>query len=186
MTDLPSPGRQFELADAIAREGRTFLKGDDAIPRPMRAMAQVNQVITHGLHDPGSALKTALQAWVKHDLRISQHLDQPLVALEMILTDLTTRPQTFYEFARQVNVTWGQLTGDPPHFQRPGQPPHPDAEYSHDWIRAALEHLQTQVALALTPPPDTPPPSTAPPNPLPKGWRGRFVRLLRRQLRRQH
>ncbi len=145
MSDQP---RQFELADAIAREGKTFLKGDDAIPRPLRAMAQINQVITKGLHDPGSALKTALQNWVRDDLRVSRHLDQPLVALSLILADLTSSSPasrlspTFYEFARQVNMMWGQLTGDPPHFQKPGQPPHPEAEYSHTRIHSALEQLQ--------------------------------------------
>jgi len=140
-----SPGQRFELADAIAREGRTFLKGDDAIPRPMRAMAQVNQAITEGVHDPGSALKTTLQDWVRHDLRISQHLDQPLIALGLILAELLARPHTFYEFARQVNVTWGQLTGDSPRFQKPGQPPHPDVEYSHVQLRAALQQLQADL-----------------------------------------
>jgi len=154
MTDPLASGKRFELADAIAREGRTFLKGDDAIPRPLRAMAQVNQVITTGLHDPGGALKTALQSWVSNDLRISQHLDQPLIALVMILKDLTDRPPIFYEFARQVTVTWGQLTGDPPRFQKPGQPPHPDIEYSHARIRADLAHLAQQLQRALAAAPD--------------------------------
>ncbi|MEO1591172.1 MAG: hypothetical protein AAFU71_07770 [Cyanobacteria bacterium J06632_22] len=148
MTELPASGRRFELADAIAREGRTFLKGDDAIPRPLRAMAQVNQIIINGLHDPGGALKTTLQNWVRDDLRISQHLDQPLIALALILADLTARPQTFYEFSRQVSMTWGQLTGDLPHFQKPGHPPHADAEYTHAQIRTALQQLLHQLETA--------------------------------------
>ncbi|MEO0539390.1 MAG: hypothetical protein AAFZ80_00845 [Cyanobacteria bacterium P01_A01_bin.105] len=150
MTREPPDGRRFELADAIAREGASFLKGDDAIPRPLRAMAQVNEFIAGHLHDPGGALKVALQNWVRHDLRISQHLDQPLDAMRLILTDLTTRPQTFYEFARQVNMTWGQLTGEVPHFQKPGQPPHPEAEYPHDRIQSVLVHLQACVVAATT------------------------------------
>ncbi|MEL6139363.1 MAG: hypothetical protein AAFR42_18400 [Cyanobacteria bacterium J06628_6] len=46
-------GRKFELADAIAREGANFLKGDDSIPRPLRAMAQVNQFISDNLSAAG-------------------------------------------------------------------------------------------------------------------------------------
>lgn len=134
-------GRKFELADAIAREGANFLKGDDSIPRPLRAMAQVNQFISDNLSDPAGALKPTLQSWVRHDIRISQHLDQPLTALALILRELTEAPHQLYEFSRQVNFAWGQLYGERPRFQQPGQPPHPEAEYAHDEVKSRLVSL---------------------------------------------
>ena len=46
---------------------------------------------------------------------------------------------------RQVDIKWGQMYGERPHFQQPGQPPHPDDEYTHESVRQDLLDLQVKL-----------------------------------------
>ncbi|MBX2863691.1 MAG: hypothetical protein KTR27_09050 [Leptolyngbyaceae cyanobacterium MAG.088] len=135
-------GRKFSLSEAIGREGGSFLKGSQAaIPRPLRALAAINGFIDQHLNDGNGAIQSCLKRWVKTDGRISKHLDTPLIALQVIVTDLVQQPQIMYEFARQVAVEWGHLNGERPYFQKPGTKAHPKAAYSHESIQKRLLSL---------------------------------------------
>lgn len=131
-------GREFSLAEAIGREGGSFMKGESTVPRPLRATNAIKQFIDSQLADTSSAFATTLFDWASNDIRVSRQLDTPLVALDQILESLLNEPTTFYEFARQVAIAHSTITGDRPHFQQPGEPPHPDASNTHDSITAAL------------------------------------------------
>ena len=133
--------RKFSLAEAIGREGGDFMKGESAIPRPLRAIAAINRFIAAHLPDSNGALSTTLQSWAKEDIRVSRHLDTPLTALAQILESLLNEPTTFQEFFRQVAIAQSKLTGDRPYFQKVGQPPHPDAQYSHKTVKSQLKSL---------------------------------------------
>ncbi len=137
-------GRPFSLAEVIGREGGSFLKGESPIPPLLQAVAIIHCFIDQHLCDSTGAVQMTLQNWVKSDEgRISQHLNSPLNALKGILEDITnlTKPSTLYEFVRQVDVRWGQIYGERPHFQQPGQPPHPDDEYTHESVHQQLIEL---------------------------------------------
>lgn len=134
--------RKFSLAEAIGREGGSFMKGESTVPRPLRAVAQINQFITTHLSDSTSALSTTLQSWVCNDIRVSRHLDAPLVALDQVIASLLLEPTSFCELARQTAIAHSQITGDRPYFQLPNQPPHPESDYTHASIRAELTDLQ--------------------------------------------
>ncbi|MEL6456263.1 MAG: hypothetical protein AAFQ40_16315, partial [Cyanobacteria bacterium J06623_5] len=82
--------------------------------------------------------------------RVSRQLDTPLTALAQILDSLLNEPATFCEFARQVAIAHSKLTGDRPHFQQIGKPPHPDAEHTHSSIRKALLELQRELQTQLS------------------------------------
>lgn len=138
--------RPFSLAEAIGREGGDFLKGISPVPPLAQAIAIVDRFIDQHVADSSGALKTTLQRWAKTDVRLSQRLHQssfaegelPLMVLRQIILELLDTPPIFYEFVRQVDVCWGQLYGEPPHFQAPGEPPHPDDEYTHASVHQAL------------------------------------------------
>lgn len=130
--------RKFSLAEAIGRESAGFMKGESAIPRPLRATNAIKQFITANLAEPTSALSTTLQSWVTEDIRVSRHLDTPLVALTQILEGTLAEPTTFCEFARQVAIAHANITGNRPHFQQPNSAPHPDAHYTHRTIELEL------------------------------------------------
>ncbi|MGB3766624.1 MAG: hypothetical protein WA947_08690 [Phormidesmis sp.] len=133
--------RKFTLAEAIGREGSNFMKGESAIPRPLRATAAINQFITTHLPSPSGPVSTVLQSWAKEDVRVSRHLDAPLIALSQIIKSLLNEPTTFQEFFRQLAIAQSKLTGDRPHFQPPNHPPHPDAVHSHESVTQQLADL---------------------------------------------
>ena len=135
-------GHQFSLADVIGQQAGSFLQGDAAIPRLVRANTAINGFIDQHLSDSSGALEAVLRNWVKiEETRISQHLDDPLMALREILLLVTSNLQMLYEFARQVDVKWGEIYGERPRFQQPNQPPHPDDEYTHESVQAKLTDL---------------------------------------------
>ncbi|MGC1310588.1 MAG: hypothetical protein WA885_25440 [Phormidesmis sp.] len=142
--------RKFSLAEAIGREGGSFMKGESTIPRPLRAVTEINQFITNHLSNPTSALSTTLQAWASSDIRVSRQLDTPLIALAQIIESIITQPSILYEFARQVAIAHSKLTGDRPCFQPPGQCPHPEATYSHESIQLELASLLQELQQKLT------------------------------------
>ena len=140
-------GRKFSLGEAIGREGGSFLKGSqEMVPRPLRALAAINGLIDQNLNDPNGALQTCLKRWVKTDIRVGKYLDEPRLALEVIVTSIVQQPQVLYEFARQVAVEWGQLNGERPYFQKPDSEPHPNAAYSHASIQKILTQLLSQLS----------------------------------------
>jgi hypothetical protein len=63
------------------------------------------------------------------------------MALNEILSTLLDNQDLLYEFVRQVDHKWGQLYGERPYFQQPGQLPHPEDEYTHESVRLKLMKL---------------------------------------------
>ena len=138
--------RKFSLSEAIGREGGSFLKGSQAmVPRPLRALAVINGFIECHLEDANGALQPCLKRWIKTDVRVGKYLDEPLLALRSLITEILQQPQVLYEFARQVAVEWGEMNGERPYFQKPGAEPHPEVAYSHERIQTMLTALLGQL-----------------------------------------
>ncbi|MBP0018486.1 MAG: hypothetical protein J7647_13175 [Cyanobacteria bacterium SBLK] len=131
-------GRKFSLAEAIGREGGSFLKGESPVPRLAQAIAKLQMFVKQNLSDSSGALQAVLYVAIETDSRVSQSLDSPLVALDKILSSLLENENLFYEFVNRVDRKWGQIYGERPYFQQPGQPPHPEDEYSHESVRSQL------------------------------------------------
>ena len=135
-------GRKFSLAEAIAREGGSFLKGESLVPKLVQARAEINLFIDRNVTDSSGVLKAVLQALVASDeAYTSRHLQAPLNALREFLEVLIQNPGLLYELVRQVDIKWGQLVGERPHFQQPGQAPHPEDEYTHESVRQQIVTL---------------------------------------------
>ncbi|NQZ65375.1 MAG: hypothetical protein HRT59_25880, partial [Crocosphaera sp.] len=45
----------------------------------------------------------------------------------------------------QVDFQWGKMYDERPYFQSPGQPPHPDDEYTHESVEEKLKSLLTKL-----------------------------------------
>lgn len=135
-------GRQFSLADAIGREGGSFMKGASPVPRTVQVKTEINSFIDVHLPDRPGALQATLQDWVNADETFtSRHQSAPLRALlEMVQKILESR-SLFYEFVRQVDVKWGQLYDEPPHFEVAGRPPHPEDEYTRASVAGQLSEF---------------------------------------------
>ncbi|MFZ4677200.1 MAG: hypothetical protein ACOYM4_16165 [Nodosilinea sp.] len=153
--------RPFTLADAIGQEAGDFMKGESPIPRLVQAKHGAQQALKDALIDGPGALHRVLDQWLSDDeTRLSRHLHIPAEAVKDLLTSVLRSPETLYELVRQADVIWGQIYDSRPHFQQPGQPPHPDDEYSHESVRATLETCLHRLnhppqAPGPTPEPDT-------------------------------
>jgi len=46
---------------------------------------------------------------------------------------------------QQADWEWGQMYGERLYFQKPGQPAHPEDEYSHESVAEKLAYLKQQL-----------------------------------------
>lgn len=135
-------GRTFSIAEVIGREGASFMKGESPIPRVVQVRTQLSLFIQQHLPDISGIVQAILVAWVKSDdARVSRYLDSPLIALQEIVENITTDADTLYEFVRQVDCKWGEMNGERPYFQKPGQEPHPDDEFTHESVQTQLSQF---------------------------------------------
>lgn len=135
-------GREFTLADVIGQEGGSFMKGESPVPKLVQLKTEINTFINLNLPDVSGALQAVLYRWVDEDTaRISKHLDAPLQALLGLLESIVENPSILHELVRQVDMLWGEMNDERPYFQRPGQSPHPDDEYTHESVYQQLVEL---------------------------------------------
>ncbi|WP_204137805.1 hypothetical protein [Halomicronema sp. CCY15110] len=139
-------GRKYSLADAISQEGGDFLKGESPIPKLVQVKSAIKHFINLHLSDAAGALQaTLLTAVQSDDVICSRHFATPLQALAEMLQPLLAHDVQLREFVRQVDMRWGQMYDERPHFERPGHPPHPDDEYTIESVRSQLQALMTAV-----------------------------------------
>ncbi len=132
-------GRPFSLAEAIGQEAGGFMKGESPVPKLVQAQGEAVQILKANLDDLEGALQQVITRWLEDDpLRLSRHLEEPAEAVKDLLRTVLASPETLYDLVHQTDVLWGRLYDERPHFQKPGQPPHPDDEYTHESVRAAL------------------------------------------------
>lgn len=134
--------RKFTLGEAIAREGGSTFKGTQAVPAHKQAQTQISQFIRAHLRDASGALRRQLDVRVTENYSlVGEHLNAPLEALRSAVKNILGNDPTLFEFVRQVDQRYGQMFDVRPHFHKPGEDPHPDDEYTHDSVRAALTEL---------------------------------------------
>ncbi|MBE9221149.1 hypothetical protein IQ215_00415 [Cyanobacterium stanieri LEGE 03274] len=135
-------GRQFSLADLIGQEGGGFLKGESPVPFIIRLKTEIKLFISNNLRDSSGALQAVLQDMVDGaDNKIGNHDTDPLSALRAIIEEIMESDNLYYDFVRRVDLKSGQISGDRPYFQKPGQPAHPEDEYSHESVKEKLSEL---------------------------------------------
>jgi hypothetical protein len=140
-------GRPFSLADVIGQEAGGFMKGESPVPKLVQAQGEAIQILKANLEDLEGALQQVLIRWLEDDsVRLSRYVDGPGEAVKDLLEMVLASPQTLYELVHQTDVLWGRLYDERPHFQKPGQAPHPDDEYTHESVRAALEACLQRLA----------------------------------------
>lgn len=136
---------RFTLADAIGqRAGSGFFAGSTIVPPAREAAMALRQYVERHLDDSDGCMRTVLVRRFDETV-MSQHLDDPVAPLAPVLHRILHNDEVLYEFVRQVDVEYGRLMDERPHFQRPGQPPHPDDVYTHATVRDALGKLHRQL-----------------------------------------
>lgn len=139
-------GREFSLADLIGQEGGGFLKGESPVPFVVQLKTEIKLFVSNNLRDSSGALQAVLQNIIDGaDEEISDHKTQPLLALKVLINNIISNDNIYYDFVKQVDVKSGQISGDRPYFQKPGQPAHPDDEYTHESVKEKLLKLLAMI-----------------------------------------
>ena len=139
--------RKFTIADAIGQEAGNFMKGESPVPRMVQVKTEVTTLLKENLRDASGALQVVLQNWITTDESLmSRNLDSPATAIVEAVETILGSSGTFYELVRQADAKWGEWYDERPHFQRPGQLPHPDDEYTHESVRQALADCAQKLA----------------------------------------
>ncbi|HKP64786.1 MAG TPA: hypothetical protein VJV78_48960 [Polyangiales bacterium] len=135
-------GRKFSLNEAIGREGGAWFKGESAVPRLTQVTAEITNFIDHNVSDVSGALRATLRRRIKANQKlVAEHEAEPIAALRALLIAVLGTETELFELVREVDAQWGQMMLERPHFQEPGQAPHPEDEYTHESVRRELERL---------------------------------------------
>jgi len=138
--------RKFSIAEAIGREGGSFIKGHSPIPRLDQVISHLTVFIRNNLNDSSRVLMSVLQTTVKNDrMKVAESIEEPMVYLHSLIKSYVDNRGLFYELAREVDFKWGQINNEKPHFQKPGEEPHPDDEYSHEIVEGMLKGLLKKI-----------------------------------------
>ena len=134
--------QKFSMAGAIGRAGSGLMKGESPVSQQEQAIAALTQWIDKQVSDPSGALKSILRRRVRSsNLLVAPHLQQPCNALREMVGTILASDYGTQEFVRQVDVRWGELYQERPLFQRAGQAPDPEDEYTHESVRQTLTLL---------------------------------------------
>lgn len=148
-------GRQVSLAESIGLAGRGLMAGESPVPRLMQARTAVRLLIDRHLEDSSGALNAALKAQVQTDeAHVSRWLDAPPRALVDLLDSYLTSDVLCGDLVWRVKLIWSEWSGDRPRFSPPGQPPHPDEEYTHEAVRLRLMELRSRILAETVAAPD--------------------------------
>ncbi len=140
--------QKFTMAGAIGRAGGGgMMKGASPIPRRDQVVNQIVAFIKENCLDASGAVKSILSRRVKNGGNIiDDNLETPEAALAGIIGTILDNDANLHEFVRQVDVRWGEMYQERPHFQQPGQEPHPDDEYTHASVAKTLNDLLAKLA----------------------------------------
>ena len=142
--------RKFSIAEAIGREGGNFIKGHSPIPRLDQVISLLTVFIRNNINDSSRVLMTVLQTIVKNDrMRVAESIEKPMAYLHALIKSYVDNRELLYELTREVDFKWGQINGEKPHFQKPGEEPHPDDEYSHEIVEEKLKGLLKNIEESL-------------------------------------
>ncbi|MEO2092320.1 MAG: hypothetical protein ABGY75_22935 [Gemmataceae bacterium] len=134
--------RKFSLSEAIGRmAGPGMMKGVSPVTRKRQAEAAIEDFLRLNLTDAGGALRVVLLRGVSDSDLLLRDYDHPLVVLASYARQVLGSDYRLQELVRQADVEWGRVTGERPHFERPGCPPDPDDPYTTESVRASLSHL---------------------------------------------
>ncbi len=143
-------GRKFSIAEAIGREGGSFIKGHNPIPQLDQSISFLTVFIEKNIIDSSRVLMTVLQTNVKNDrIKIAESIENPLKYLYNLIKSYVDNPHQIYELTREVDFKWGQINDENPYFQKPGETPHPNDEYSHEIVREKISDLLLKIKAEL-------------------------------------
>ena len=145
--------RSADLASLLAgQDAGSHLRGASPTPVVSRALLEVRQWLEAQVRDRDGVLVPVL---LRHlagatDL-LEANLGRPQRTVARWLQGLLDRPALVADLVRETDRQWGVQYQERPHFERPGQPPHPDDPYTVAGVTAELARVQRLAASADRP-----------------------------------
>jgi len=137
--------RKFSLAEAIGRlAGPGSMKGASPVARKQQAEAEIDNYLRQ--HLSAGCLPVVILRHVGASELLLNNFDQPLTVLAACVQRVLGSACLLKELVRETDVEWGRVYDERPHFDKDGQPPHPDDPYTVESVRATLSRLLDTLA----------------------------------------
>ena len=127
-----------------------MMKGVSPVSPKQQAEATIEDFLRRNLTDAGGVLSTVLLRRVAQSEPLLRDLNNPLPVLASCIKHVLGSEYLLRELVREVDVEWGRVFGERPHFQQAGRPPHPDDPYTIDSVRLTLSQLIERAAAGET------------------------------------
>jgi len=127
------------------RDGGAHLRGASPTPVAQRALLEAEQWLREHLDDHGIALRQVILRRLEgHPQLLEEHLGQPAELVTVVMAPLLASPPALAELVREVDMAWGLVNQERPHFEVGQRPPHPDDPYTITGVHAILHRLLAQ------------------------------------------
>lgn len=137
--------RKFTLEEAIGRlAGPGSMKGVSPRTGKEQASAEIENYLNR--HLGRGPLSIVLLRYVSDCELLLSNLDQPFIVLASYVQRILSSDYALEELVRETDVEWGRMFDERPHFERAGEPVHPDDPYTLASVRSTLEQLLAQLS----------------------------------------
>jgi hypothetical protein len=139
--------REFSLAEAVGREAGASLKGASPVPPADQLLLEIDEILAGSLDDgEGSLARTLGEDLAGNPPLLARHFGDPVGALGEYLAGIFEHPTNLETLVRRTDARWGREYDERPHFEKPGQPPHPDDPYTLRSVTRVLRDLRARLS----------------------------------------
>ncbi len=141
---------KFTLAKAIGKlGGGDLMKGASPVTRKRQVELSTDLFLEEHLVDSEGALLVVLERRVRESMKLTEDsYDHPLSVLAEIVEHILGTEDRLRSFVQLVDVEWGRIYLERPHFQQAGQRPDRDDPYTFVSVRATLSGLLDELRAA--------------------------------------
>lgn len=134
--------RKYDFNSALSQAGGRMLDKESTVPRLRQVKAELDQYIKKNVSDLSGSLVAVLSEIIHaEDHLIASDFDRPLQVLRQIVERILKSDENLSDFVRRVDMKYGQMYLERPHFQQPGDEAHPDDEYTLAGVKQKLNSL---------------------------------------------
>lgn len=135
-------GRKFSVNEALGRAaGQGMMKGGSPVSPQQQAEFAIDAYLRQHISDAAGVLPGVILRSVKRSDALLRDPAKPLHVLAAHLKRLLQQSELLRELVREADMEWGRRLGERPHFQKDGQPPHPEDPYTFESVQAELLRL---------------------------------------------
>jgi len=137
-------GRKFSVAEAIGRmAGPGAMKGVSPVPPMQQAVFAIENWLRERIGT--GEIQAVLVRRIKESDLLLNNFEKPLFVLAAYCQQLLGSDYLEKEFVREVDVEWGRVNGERPHFEREGCAPDPDDPFTFASVRQTLAGIVEQL-----------------------------------------